>query len=251
MAKNWTLKEAVVEITKGTNKEAIQELGKKFPLTSIAIAKMGSNAGIETLFGGMPEHMTMLKMERSLKEGVSETADEDEDVDTTSEAVEDASDDAAGDVDYNTMTTKQLYEMCIKKGLKVNKYGKPKSYYIEQLTGAVEDAVEDEDDEQAEVEGPDYSTMSAVELFKLCKKRGIKAEPKKKASVYVALLQKADEASKEVVDEEEDDDWDEDDDEQVEEKSTKKAPEKKQPAKKESKPAKKAEPEDDEEDWDI
>lgn len=241
MAKNWTLKEAVAVITKGTNKEAIQELGKKFPLTSIAIAKMGNNAGIETLFGGMPEHMTMLKMERSLKEGISETTDEeDEDVDATNEAA----DEVTGDVDLESMTTKQLYELCVKKGLKVNKYGKPKSYYIEQLTGATTDELE-EADEAEEVSA--YDDMSAVELFKLCKKRGIKAEPKKKASTYIALLQKAD-AAAQVDDEEEDEDWD---DEEAEEKPAKKAPEKKQPAKKESKPAKKAEPDDDEEDWDI
>lgn len=242
MAKNWTLKEAVAEITKGTNKEVIQELGKKFPLTSIAIAKMGSNTGIETLFGGMPEHMTMLKMERSLKEGISETADEDEDVDATSEAA----DEATGDVDYSTMTTKQLYELCTKKGLKVSKYGKSKSYYIEQLTGVTTDEDElEEADETEEVSA--YDDMSAVELFKLCKKRGIKTEPKKKASVYVALLQKAD-AAAQVDDEEEDEDWG---DEEVEEKPAKKTPEKKQSAKKENKPTKKAESDDDEEDWDI
>ena len=246
MAKNWTLKEAVVEITKGTNKEAIQELGKKFPLTSIAIAKAGSNAGIETLFGGMPEHMTMLKMERSLKEGISEAADEDEDINATSDAAEDAADEVTGDVDYNTMTTKQLYELCVKKGLKVSKYGKPKSYYIEQLTGATADEDELEEADEAE-EVSAYDDMSAVELFKLCKKRGIKTEPKKKASVYIALLQKAD-AAVQADDEEEDEDWG---DEEAEEKPTKKASVKKQPAKKENKPTKKAESDDEEEDWDI
>lgn len=238
MAKNWTLKEAREVIAKGTDLAAIQEIGKKFPLTTVAIAKMGTNEGVETLFGGMPEHMTMLKMERSLKEGVPETEEEDDEEDgVMNPPVDEVEEDTS---DLSSKTTKQLYEMCIKKGLKVNKYGKPKSYYIEQLTGATEEPEEEEAEEEAD---PGYEDMTAVELFKLCKKRGIKAEPKKPAKAYIALLKKADEEIA-AANEEADDDWD---DEEEEEKPAKKP---------EKKAAKKAEPEDDEEDnneddWDI
>lgn len=238
MAKNWTLKEAVAIINEGTNQEAIQELAKRFPLTSMAIAKMGSNAGVTMLFDNMPEHMTMLKMERSFKDGVSEAAD-DEDIE---ESTEDVS-------DLEAMTTKQLYELCIKKGLKVNKYGKPKSYYIEQLSGASE--TEEAEDEEEEVEDPGYEDMSAVELFKLCKKRGLKAEPKKPAKTYITMLKKADEEAAQAT-EEDDDDWG-DDEEEAEEKPVKKAAAKtSKPVKKEEKkPAKKEAADDDDDDWDI
>ena len=42
--------------------------------------------------------------------------------------------------------------------------------------------------------------MSAVELYKLCKERKIKAEPKKPAKFYIGLLEKADaEAAKDLA----------------------------------------------------
>lgn len=99
---------------------------------------------------------------------------------------------------------------------------------------------EAEDDEDGS-----YESMTAVELFKECKKRGIKkAVPKKPAEFYIDLLNKDDKAKAKA--EPEDEDWEE---EESEEK----------PAKKEKKPikqTKKAEPDpeeddDDGDDWDI
>lgn len=233
MAKNWTLKEAVQVITEGTNKAAIQELGKKFPITVVAIAKMGANEGIQTIFGAMPEHMTMLKMERTLKEGV-----EDVEEDTTAET-EDGDASEAADADLSNMTTKQLYNLCVKRGIKANKYGKPKSYYIELLEGGsdqAEDEAEDEEEEKSK-----YSEMSAVELYKLCKKRGVKVEPKQKTAVYIAALEEVDAAAEP----EEEDDWDE---EEKEAKSTKPA---KANAKASGKAKKAPVDDDDDDDWDI
>lgn len=229
MAKNWTLKEAVQVITEGTDKAAIQELGKKFPITVVAIAKMGANEGIQTIFGAMPEHMTMLKMERTLKEGIEDTEE-----DAVAEA-EDSDASEAADTDLSSMTTKQLYNLCIKRGIKANKYGKPKSYYIELLEGGSDQAEDEVEDEE---EKSKYGEMSAVELYKLCKKRSIKVEPKQKAAVYVAALEEAD-AAAEL---EEEDDWGDEE----EEKEPKPA--------KSSKPAKvKKAPVDgdDDDDWDI
>lgn len=63
---------------------------------------------------------------------------------------------------------------------------------------------EDEDDES----GVDYSEMSAKELFKLCKERGIEAKPKKQAKYYINLLEEYDTAQDDWGDEEDDeDDW--------------------------------------------
>lgn len=228
MAKNWTLKEAVQVITEGTDKAAIQELGKKFPITVVAIAKMGANEGTQTIFGAMPEHMTMLKMERALKEGIEDTEE-----DAVAEA-EDGDANEAADTDLSSMTTKQLYNLCIKRGIKANKYGKSKSYYIELLEGGSDQAEDEAEDEE---EKSKYSEMSAVELYKLCKKRGIKVEPKQKAAVYVAALEKADAAAEP----EEEDDWGEDE----EEKETKPAKSSK------SAKVKKAPADNDDDDWDI
>lgn len=235
MAKNWTLKEAVQVITEGTDKAAIQELGKKFPITVVAIAKMGANEGIQTIFGAMPEHMTMLKMERALKDGVEDTEE-----DAVVEA-EDSDASEAADTDLSSMTTKQLYNLCIKRGIKANKYGKPKSYYVELLKGGSDQAeaeaeAEDEDEVEEEKESK-YGEMSAVELYKLCKKRGIKVEPKQKAAVYVAALEGVDAAAEP----EEEDDWGDEEEE--------KEPKPAKPSK--AAKAKKAPADDDDDDWDI
>lgn len=56
-----------------------------------------------------------------------------------------------------------------------------------------------------------YEDMSAKELFKLCKDRGIEAEPKKKEKYYINLLVEDDKAS-EDWDDDEDDEWEDDED---------------------------------------
>lgn len=147
-----------------------------------------------------------------------------------------------GDADLENKTTKELYQMCIDAGIQVPKYGKNKAFYIEALTGAgAEDtAAESEDEDEAEDE---YAGKSAKELFELCKKRGIKAAPKKKADVYIELLRKADEEAA-AEEEADDDDWG--DEEQEEEKPAKKSAKPKAATKK---PAPKED--DDDDDWDI
>ena len=150
--------------------------------------------------------------------------------------VEDTEDD-----DLEGKTTKELYQMCVDAGIKVPKYGKNKAFYIAALQG---DAAEDTDGDEADDETEDdpYVGKTAKELFELCKKRGIKAAPKKKADVYIELLKKADAAEAEA----DDDDWEDD---EVEEE----APKKQTKQKAKAKAKKPAEPEEDEDDddWDI
>ena len=68
-----------------------------------------------------------------------------------------------------------------------------------------EDWDDEEDDDDDVV---DYSEMSAKELYKLCKDRGIDAQPKKKASYYIELLEDDDSKKEDGWDdEEEDDEW--------------------------------------------
>ena len=85
-------------------------------------------------------------------------------------------------------------------------------------------------------EAVDYSSMSVIELFKECKKRKIKVEPKQKASVYIKALEADDKAK--AAESDADEDWD--DDEEVEEK----------PSKKSAKASKKSKADDDDA-WDI
>ena len=68
-----------------------------------------------------------------------------------------------------------------------------------------EEAEPDTKEEADEAEGK-YAGKAAPELFKECKKRGIKAAPKKPAKYYIDLLEKDD--AKGGESEDEDDDWD-------------------------------------------
>lgn len=69
---------------------------------------------------------------------------------------------------------------------------------------------EDEEDDDDVV---DYSEMSAQELYKLCKDRGIEVKPKKPARFYVKQLEEYDAAQDDWGDEEDGDDDDEWEDE--------------------------------------
>lgn len=66
-------------------------------------------------------------------------------------------------------------------------------------------AEEDYDDAEEEEES-DYSEMSPKELYQLCKKRDIEAEPKKSAKYYIVKLEEYDKAQDDWADDEEDDD---------------------------------------------
>lgn len=234
MAKNWTVVEAL-EALKDFNKAAIADFGKRFPLATVALVKAGVN--VSDFVSGLPEHITMRKIEGNLKADVEEVDFEDAD-ETEDEAP------------------------------KAKRGRKPKAAKSEEDKKAAAKArrdarkakakaaeVDDEDEEEGDSEN-DYSGMNAVELFKLCKKRGITAQPKRKAAEYIELLKAADNSSDDSEDE--GDDW-EDDEEEVMPTPKKKAgrPPK---AKAEPKPVKgskaKAAPEPEEEeeeddDWDI
>lgn len=64
-----------------------------------------------------------------------------------------------------------------------------------------------------EVDAPDYSEMSAKELYKLCKERDIDVEPKKPSKYYVRELEEYDKAQEDWGDDEDYDneDWEDED----------------------------------------
>lgn len=214
MAKTWTVREAY-EAIKANDSSAIADFGKRFPLATAALARSGQNDGLNVLFGALPDRVTMRIIEMSLKEGVTPIEDGDE---------EDAP------VEKPVKKEKAEKKQTAEKAEKPKKGGRPKK----QEKPVEEDAEDDED--EAEETAQDYSKMGAVELFKLCKKRGIKVEPKQKASVYIKALEAADKADAE----DEDDEWSDDAEDE-------------KPAKK-SAPAKgkaKAKSDEDDDMWDI
>lgn len=254
--RNWTIKEAVEVIKSGTDAEAIKEIARINPLFVVAVAK----DDVATLASMMGEKFTVRRLEIN---GAVANEDAEDEVMNAPEA---EATEEAGDEDLNSMSTKQLMALCDKRGIKVPHYGKNKQFYLDALQNAG-DATEAEEEAEAEEveEATDaYEGKSAMELFKECKKRGIKVEAKKNAKYYIAALKKADEVEAEEEAEDEADGWDDGDDDSEEEapkptkatkggkaKATAKA--EKAPAKSASKSkATKAEAEDDDdEDWDI
>ena len=73
----------------------------------------------------------------------------------------------------------------------------------------VEDDYDEDVDVDDEDEGDDidYESMSAKELFQLCKKRKIDAMPKKSQKYYIKLLEEYDEAQSDWGDDEDEDEW--------------------------------------------
>lgn len=250
--RNWTIKEAVEVIKCGTDAEAIKEIARINPLFVVAVAK----DDVATIASMMGEKFTVRRLEVN---GVATDEDAEEEVMNAPKAEEAE----VGDEDLANMSTKQLMALCDKRGIKVPKYGKNKQFYLDALQNAGNaEETEEEVAEETEEATDAYEGKSAMELFKMCKGRGIKVEAKKNAKYYIAALKKADEAEAEEEAEDEADGWDDGDDAEEEApkpakatkggkaKATAKA--EKAPTKSASKSKAKAEAEDDDdEDWDI
>lgn len=81
---------------------------------------------------------------------------------------------------------------------------KPERYYIKKLEEydqANDDWGDDDDGEEDWDEEVDYSSMSAKELYDMCKEKGIAAKPRKDKQYYIDLLEEKDD------NEEDDDEW--------------------------------------------
>lgn len=290
MAKNYTIAEAVRIIAENGDNEALMDLGKRYPLLTQKIARVAVKAGEDfvDLMSFMPEYLSANKVNSAIKKMLDEAPNADEDAEDDGDEDEaeekpvkktgkrgrpakvekaeedDEDDDAeeAGSYDYDSMNNAKMYKLLGELGKRKDckeKFGdlshNSMLKYLKKY-GPKSDATGEADDEDdAEESGDEYEGKSAVELYKLCKQRKIKAEQKKPAKYYIGLLKKADEeaaAEAEADDAEEDEEWD-DDEEEAPKKSAKKAPAKKAPAKG-NKVAKKAEPEeadDDDDEWEI
>lgn len=250
MAQNWNVKQAYAAIKNG-EKDSMIDIGRRFPLAMAALIRIGESDAIENLFNTFPDHLTMRKIENALREGVK-VDDSDNEVEEEATASEAEETEKTGEIDYKKMTGRQIYELLRDKGLYkdcVAKMGggnkKQMLEYIEKY--GLDGGSEETEAEEEKLEG--YEAMSAMELFKECKKRGIKIKPRQKAAVYVEALKKDDVAKAESETEEEES-WEEE--EQEEKKPAKKPVAKpkatvKKPAPKKEDP----EEEDDDDDWNI
>lgn len=260
MAQNWNLKQAYAAI-KNDEKDSMIDIGRRFPLAMVALVKVGESDAIENLFNTFPDHLTMRKIENALREGVkvddSDNDVEEEAIATETEETEEAVEET-GEIDYKKMTGRQVYELLRDKGLYkdcVAKMGggnkKQMLEYIDKygLDGGSEEAEAETEEDVEEEKTEGYEAMSAMELFKECKKRGIKIKPRQKAAVYVEALKKDDEAKVESEAEEEEESWEEE--EKEEKKPEKKTVAKPKATAKKSAPKKEDPEEDDDDDWDI
>lgn len=292
MAKNYSIAEAVQIIAENADTASITDISKRFPLLANKITRVAILAGDEFVdFASyLPEHVSANKVNKAIKEAedATEVDDEDEDVEDgeDEEEVEEApkkpakkapakkpakkvepeeDDDEAEDSDYDNMSNKELWNLLGQVGGRKKcreEFGDTKTAdMLKFFKKYYPNGVDAEQPEEAEEEsGDEYSSKSAVELYKLCKTRKIKAEQKKPVKYYVELLKKADAAvtkAKKKEEPEEDEEWDDDEEEPTPKKAEKKQKAEK-PAKPEKKSAKKAEPEPeededegDDDDWEI
>lgn len=258
MAKNYTFNEAVKIIAKGTDLEAITDIGRRYPVLAHKIAVVTAKAGEEfvDLMGYMPDYLTANKVNSAIKAGITESGSDDEDADDTeAEATtEDAGEDATEvNDDYDSMNANEIWKLMCERGLDKTVKSKKKGDRIAALREYDKNGGNtDSDSEDVEPENA-YEGKSAMELFKECKARKIKVVPKKPAKFYADLLIKDDAAKaktdKKVEVESDDDDWGDDEAEttKAEDKKTSKTTDKGNKAKTD----KKAEDESEDDDWDI
>lgn len=290
MAKNYSLAEAVQIIVENEDAAQITELGKRFPLLVSKITFIAAKAGkeLDDLMQFMPDNLSANKVNMSIKKALEADGDEevdDEDFEDDGDDVEeeapakksgkgeksvkkkaskgDGEEIDTSDTDYDSWNNAKMYKLLGEMGKRKDckdKFGDLSHdsmlKYLKKYGPGMEEAADDADAEVEDEEQVDYEGMKAVDLYKLCKERKIKAEKQKPAKYYVSLLKKADEA--EAEDESDDEDWD--DEEAEEEVEEKKAPASKAKGGKSSKVVempknkggkKSAKEADDDEDWDI
>ena len=199
MAKNWLAYEACEVLLAGTDKEAVSEIGSRFPLFTVAVMRDGAKTLLEIL-KAVPK-VTARVVETGLKdtdaveadaeaEEVEEEATPKKDAKTSKkvtkkvEAEEDEEEESEND--YESMTGAELYKLCCARGISSLCKSRSKTALIEIL----------EKFDAGEIEATKKDAKKEVKETKETKPA--KANNKK--------------ANKKV--EEEDEDWDDEEDEE-------------------------------------
>ena len=179
MARSYTIGEAAKILAEGNDFEAVGDLGRRFPIftNKFMQALTGDKDAIIEFVGYIPDYVNPRKMEKLITAGADESSEE--------EVVEEQAD-----------------EEKVEEEPKTEKRRTRKAKAEPEPDPAEEESEEEQDGK--------YAGKNAMELFKECKKRGIKAQPKKPVKYYVELLEEDDEvtASESKDDADDDDDWD-------------------------------------------
>lgn len=205
--KVYTIKEGY-DALKGNDQEVVKDILAKYPQTCLCLVQLINAPGFERFLEGLPAYVTLRKMEDRYRGKFSDTDKEDA-------AEEEEQEEAVSEAEEETAEEQE------------EEFGMNPP----------------EDEENPKV---DYSTLSAIELYKLCKSRGINTAPRQKTAVYIKLLEKLDaeeisEAKTIKEAEAEEEGWEEDpeEEEEKEEAETPKAPAKKTASKTTTKAASK------------
>lgn len=173
MATNYTFAQAVKVLQKMDDLEAVQDITRRFPIASIVSSKVVAAAGDD--FIKLLDVMPEYLTMRKVESGFKHLIID-------------------GDADELEADAEEEAEKPAPK----KRASKAK--------------VEEPEDEMESDGDGEYAGKNAMELFKLCKSRKLKAQPKKPAKYYIDILEKDDAAKAEepVADdtEEDDDDWD-------------------------------------------
>lgn len=206
--KNYTLKEAVEIIAEGKDLEAIADLGKRFPILLIKIARLTAKAEKEIidLMQYMPEYLTIKKVYNAVKTASEPKAETEDATEAENKPVEE---ETAKEVEEPEEKENKPVEPK-KRGRKPK--AKVKAVPVEEPKAEVEDEA-DEEPTEVEETANNYEGKKAVDLFKLCKSRGLKVTTKKSAKYYIDVLKKDDEAkakaeAKKAEEADDEDEWD-------------------------------------------
>lgn len=203
--KNYTLKEAVEIIAEGKDLEAIADLGKRFPILSIKIARLTAKAEKEIIdfMQYMPEYLTIKKVNNAVKT-----------VNDSKAETEDATEAENKPVEEETAKEVEEPEEKENKPVEPKKRGRKPKAKVKAVPVEEPKAEDEADEEPTETEetSNNYEGKKAVDLFKLCKSRGLKVTTKKSAKYYIDVLEKDDEAKAKAEEAEEaeddEDEWD-------------------------------------------
>lgn len=179
MAQSYTLGEAAKILAEGKDFEAVGDLHRRFPIFThkLTNAMSGDKDAVVEFMSYIPDYVNPRKVEKVINAGNVEQPEED----------------AETEPDQQTDEEKPT----------------PKKRHARKADEDAESESEVETDE--EQNDGKYAGKNAMELFKECKKRGIKAAPKKPVKYYIELLEKDDaavEANTADSNDDDDDDWD-------------------------------------------
>ena len=185
MAVNYSIPE-LMEVLRGNDVDLVSDAFRRFPIISKLLVESDAvDSKLTDKFVVMvPDYVNARKANKTLSENLYASGNgdgEDESMHVSDDDGDDDDDDAVPE---------------------------------EKATKKKEPEPEQEDDEETdeETEEVDYHSMRAMDLYKLCQKRGIEAEPKHRTKYYITLLEKADQEAETPAEssdnDDDDDDWD-------------------------------------------